>query len=105
MELKNEKLSEDAFFAERKEVLEQWPTGKDVKFEEAIAYHKSIPAEKVFGSKLHKAQAEGITLTQPRAGVALFHEHIKLLQYLETEGESGRTNIHRLEAVNQLGTM
>ena len=30
MELKNEKLSDDAFFAERQEVLGQWPTGKDL---------------------------------------------------------------------------
>jgi len=88
MDLKNLKLSDDAFFAERKEVLTQWPTGKDVDLDEAVAYQKSIPAEKRFGNKLYNAQAQGLTLTQPRAGVAMYQEHTKLLNYLETEGEA-----------------
>ncbi len=88
MEIKNKKLSMDDFLAERKEVLEQWPTGKDVNLEEAIKYQKEIPAEKRFGDKLAHAKEYGLTLIQPRAGVALYDEHIKLLQYLETEGEA-----------------
>ncbi|MDH6311090.1 methylaspartate mutase epsilon subunit [Dysgonomonas sp. PFB1-18] len=88
MEIKNTKLSNDDFFAERKEVLEQWPTGKGVDFDEAVKYQKAIPTEKRFGDKMAKAAQKGITLIQPRAGVALYDEHIKLLQYLETEGEA-----------------
>lgn len=86
MKIRNKKLSNDAFFAERKEVLNQWPTGKDIDFEEAVAYQKSIPAEKRFGTKLQKATQEGVTLIQPRAGVALPDKHIELLKYLEDEG-------------------
>ena len=88
MEIKNTKLSNDEFFAQRKEVLEQWPTGKGVDFDEAVKYQKAIPDEKRFGAKMAKAKEEGITLIQPRAGVALYTEHIKLLQYLEDEGEA-----------------
>ncbi len=88
MELKNKKLSESEFFREREEVLTQWPTGKGVDFQSAVDYHKSIPESKRFGLKLDKAKKEGTTLIQPRAGVALYEEHIKLLQYLETEGEA-----------------
>lgn len=88
MALKNQKLSNDAFFAERKEILNHWPTGKGVNFDEAVGYQKSIPPAKRFGDKLFKANIDGITLIQPRAGVALYDEHIKLLQYLETEGEA-----------------
>ena len=88
MEVKNVKLSDDQFFAERKEVLNQWTTGKNVDFDEAVKYQKEIASEKRFGDKLAKAKKEGVTLTQPRAGVALYTEHIKLLQYLETEGEA-----------------
>lgn len=88
MEIKNTKLSNDDFFAQRKEVLEQWPTGKGVDFDEAVKYQKAIPTEKRFGAKMAKAKEEGITLIQPRAGVALYTEHIKLLQYLEEEGEA-----------------
>ncbi|POY36623.1 methylaspartate mutase subunit E [Solitalea longa] len=88
MEIKNQKLSNDDFFAERKEVLQQWPTGKDVDFDEAVAYQKSIPAKKRFGVKLEQAVKDGTTLIQPRAGVALYKEHIELLKYLEDEGEA-----------------
>lgn len=88
MEIKNKRLTDDRFFAERKEILEHWPTGKGVDFAEAVEYQKSIPAEKRFGNKLTKAKEERETLIQPRAGVALYEEHIKLLQYLETEGEA-----------------
>ncbi len=88
MEISNKKLTNDAFFAERKEILGHWHTGKDVDFEEAVAYQKSIPQEKRFGDKMAKAASENITLIQPRAGVALYDEHIKLLQFLENEGEA-----------------
>ncbi|MEA4867577.1 MAG: methylaspartate mutase subunit E [Rikenellaceae bacterium] len=88
MEIKNKKLTDDQFFAERKEILEHWPTGKGVDFAESVEYQKSIPQEKRFGTKMAKAKEERITLIQPRAGVALYEEHIKLLQYLENEGEA-----------------
>lgn len=88
MELQNKKLLEDVFFAEREEVLQQWPTGKEVDFDETVAYQQAIAKEKRFGTALQQAQDRGVTLTQPRAGVALYTEHIKLLQYLETEGEA-----------------
>ena len=88
MEISNKKLTNDAFFTERKEILGHWHTGKDVDFEEAVAYQKSIPQEKRFGDKMAKAASENITLIQPRAGVALYDEHIKLLQFLENEGEA-----------------
>ena len=36
MDIRNKKLSDDEFYGIRKEVMEQWPTGKEVNFEEAI---------------------------------------------------------------------
>ncbi|WP_129598336.1 methylaspartate mutase subunit E [Anaerophilus nitritogenes] len=86
MELKNKKWTEEEFLKMRKEVLTQWPTGKDVDFKEATDYIKALPEHKNFAKKLRKASQEGITLAQPRAGVALVDEHIKLLSYLEKEG-------------------
>lgn len=88
MKISNTMLSNDQFFKEREEVLGQWKTGADVNFEESVAYQKSISDEKRFGCKLAKAKEEGITLIQPRAGVALEKEHIELLRYLEDEGEA-----------------
>ncbi|MCB2298118.1 methylaspartate mutase subunit E [Clostridium tagluense] len=86
MELRNKKWTNEEFFEVRKEVLSQWPTGKDVDLEEAIEYNKKIPDHKNFAKKLIKAKEEGITLAQPRAGVALIDKHIELLNFLETEG-------------------
>ena len=76
MELRNKRIDNDTFYKERKEVLASWPTGKDVNFEEAVEFQKSIPEEKIFGRKLAQADAEGRTLIQPRAGVALYTEPV-----------------------------
>lgn len=87
-EIRNVKIPDKEFKALREEVLDQWPTGKDVDLEESFKYHEAIPEEKVFSKKLAKAKAEGRTLIQPRAGVALIEKHIELLQYLEEQGEA-----------------
>lgn len=86
MNLKNKRLSDDQFFKEREEVLKQWPTGEGVNLQEAVDFLKTVPEEKNFAIKLEKAKEEGITLAQPRAGVALIEEHITLLNYLDKEG-------------------
>ncbi|MCL2605380.1 MAG: methylaspartate mutase subunit E [Defluviitaleaceae bacterium] len=88
MEPVNKKLTEAAFAEIQREVLNQWPTGKDVDFENAIAFHKRYPASKSFAGKLAKADKNGVTLIQPRAGVALPSLLVELLSYLETEGEA-----------------
>lgn len=87
-ELKNKRIPDDLFMAEREEVLRQWPTGQEIDFQEAVDYQLSIPKEKRFGEKLAKADREGLTLIQPRAGVALYQEQIELLQYLENQGKA-----------------
>ena len=81
MKLKFKKWTEEEFFQVREEVLKGWPTGKDVDLEEAVKYHKSLPASKNFSKKLLDAKKAGITLAQPRAGVALIDEHIELLNF------------------------
>ena len=88
MDIMNKKLSNDEFYGIRKEILGQWSTGRDVDFDEAIEYHKNMPESKSFSRKLAAAKKERRTLIQPRAGVALIDEHIKLLQYLQDKGEA-----------------
>src|SRR5690606_6669296 len=44
--------------------------------------------KKIFSFKLNEAKQQGKTLIQPRAGVALVDEHIRLLKYLEEQGEA-----------------
>lgn len=88
MELQNKKLTNDEFYGLQKEILTQWPTGAAVNFDEAVEFHKNLPDHKNFGKKLIKAKAEGKTLVQPRAGVALVKDHIDLLTFLQDKGEA-----------------
>ncbi len=88
MDIQNKRISNDEFMKQRQQVLTQWPTGKDVNLEEAVAYHKSMPESRQFAKKLLAAKRDGRTLVQPRAGVPVVEEHIKLMQYLEKHGEA-----------------
>ncbi|MDE6899876.1 MAG: methylaspartate mutase subunit E, partial [Oscillospiraceae bacterium] len=88
MELKNKRIPDGEFAQLRQEVLAQWPTGKDVDLEESVAYHKAMADERIFSKKLLAAKEAGRTLVQPRAGVPLISEHIKLLEHLQDEGEA-----------------
>lgn len=84
--LRNMKWDLDEFSATRKEVLLGWPTGAEVEIQEALGYHKNMPETKIFSDRLAKAEESGVTLTQPRAGVALVTELIELLRYLQDVG-------------------
>ena len=87
MEIKNHKWSEKQLLKERKEVLKQWPTGKQiVDLDEAIEYHKCMPEEHNAAFVLTKAKKERKTLIQPRGGVNIVDDHIQLLKTLEIEG-------------------
>lgn len=86
MDLKNKKWTEEVFFKEREAVLNHWATGKEVDLNAAVDYLKKVPDHKNFSKKLRKAKEEGVTLAQPRAGVALIDEHIELLTFLQNEG-------------------
>jgi len=74
------------FLVEREKVLTAWPTGGHVKLDEALRYHAGIPENRRFASVVKKARENRRLLLQPRAGVSLVDEHIRLLRYLETEG-------------------
>ncbi len=88
MEIQNKRISDGDFNRIRQEVLVQWPTGKEVNIEEAVAYHKAMPESRNFSKKLLEAKRNKRTLVQPRAGVPVVEEHIKLMQYLEEFGEA-----------------
>jgi methylaspartate mutase epsilon subunit len=86
MELSNQRWDEEYFQQERKKALALWPTGKEVDIQEAIEYHLNLPDAKNYAKVVRKAKEEGRTLVQPRGGVALIDDHIKLLQCLQDEG-------------------
>ena len=87
MNLQNKRLTNEDYEKQRVEVLQQWPTGNQVNFEEGVEYLKGMPKHKNFSHVLNEAKCEGKTLIQPRAGVALIEEHIELLQHLQNNSE------------------
>ncbi len=86
--LRNRKLSLEDFLAERQQVLAGWRTGSDpdLDLDRAVAYLRTVPESKNFAKKLAAAKADGRTLVQPRAGVPVLEEHIKLLRHLQASG-------------------
>ncbi|NLD26620.1 MAG: methylaspartate mutase subunit E, partial [Acholeplasmataceae bacterium] len=88
MEIKNKKWSEEDFLRERVEVLNSWPTGASplLDLDEACRFQSNVPESKSVPKVMKKADSEGRTLVQPRAGVATLEAHIELLQYLENAG-------------------
>jgi len=86
MELKNQRWTDEEFFAEREKVLSLWPTGREIDLFEAGNYLRALPPEKNYALAVAKAYAEGLTLVQPRGGVALVDDHIALLKYLQDQG-------------------
>ncbi len=80
------RIESDEFLKLRQEVLQTWPTGAEVDLQEAIGYQRAIAPAKRFAQAMREAARAGRLLLQPRAGVALLAEHVKLLKYLETEG-------------------
>ncbi len=101
MAIQNKKIEQDAFLAEREEVLKGWPTGAGLDLAEGVAYQRTIPEAKRFSSALKKAVEESRVLIQPRAGVALVDEHIELLRFLETEADLLPSTIDAYTRQNQ----
>lgn len=86
--VKNKKISEEDFFKERKEVLAQWPTGKEIDLEEAIEYHKSMPPNKNFVNKMRYAKENNEIYASTGMGKTTIEEQIELIQYVEKEGKA-----------------
>lgn len=101
MELTNKRIDRNTFQSERFVVLQAWPTGKEVNFDDGVRYQLSLPQTKRFSSVLLNARNEGRTLFQPRAGVALVDEHINLLTYLENSCDLLPTTIDAYTRLNR----
>lgn len=86
MMISGTKIDSGTFLKTRTEVLGQWETGQDLDIENALMYQSGITRSRRFSEVLWEAALEKRTLLQPRAGVALIDEHIKLLKYLQDEG-------------------
>jgi len=88
--VKNKKMPLEEFLEIRKEILTHWKTGSHpmLDLDKAVEALRQVPDHKNFAKKLRKAKELGITMIQPRAGVARLDEHIELMKYLEEEGKA-----------------
>ena len=86
--VRNKRLSEAEFLEQRKDVLAQWPTGRDVDLEEAIEYHRNMPAQRNMVKKLEYAQEHGEIYASTGMGKATVEEQIALYQFVEKEGKA-----------------
>ena len=85
MEIFKGRINKNDFMQQREQVLTSWPTGAEVDLRDGVDYQRKLPAGMNFSRVLAQADAEKRVLLQPRAGVALVDEHIRLLKYLEPD--------------------
>jgi methylaspartate mutase epsilon subunit len=88
MDIRNRRLTDDEFKAERKEVLAMWPTGKEIDFDEAVEFQKSLSSRQNYAMRFAEAKRNGDLLIRTDCGVPLVEEQAEYLRYLEDEGKS-----------------
>ena len=86
MELRNRRLSDEAFKRERKEVLGMWPTGKEVDLDDAIGFHKTLLPDRNYALKVAGAKKSGTQLVRIDSGVASLEGEIELFRCLQDKG-------------------
>lgn len=86
VEITNRRWTEEEFLGEREKVLNQWPTGREVTLEDAVAYLCRLPPEKSLPLRISQAAEQGETLVQPRGGVPLVEDQIRLLKLFTESG-------------------
>jgi methylaspartate mutase epsilon subunit len=87
VKIRNKRIDDDAqFMQKRRTVLDVWPTGKEVDFDEAVEYQKSLPDSKIWWKVMAKLREEGRMSVFPRAGTGLVEDMIKLCKSLSESG-------------------
>ncbi|MBN1161543.1 MAG: hypothetical protein JXA17_06335, partial [Dehalococcoidales bacterium] len=82
----NKRIDDDLLMKKRREELDKWPTGREVDFEEAAAYQKSLPDHKIWWKVMVKLREEGRMSVFPRAGTPVLEQMIELCRGLRESG-------------------
>jgi methylaspartate mutase epsilon subunit len=82
----NKRIDDELLMKKRRAELDKWPTGKEVDFEEAVAYQKSLPDSKVWWKVMAKLREEGRMSVFPRAGTPVLEKMIELCRGLRESG-------------------
>jgi methylaspartate mutase epsilon subunit len=86
LRVSHHRVDDELLMKQRREELDKWPTGKEVDFEEAVAYQKSLPDSKIWWKVMMKLQEEGRMSVFPRAGTPILEQMIELCQGLRDSG-------------------
>lgn len=89
MDINNRKIDEGVFLSQRQAILNTWKTGAEVDLDEAIAYHKAMPAHKNLTHQLKEAKATGGIIMHNLCGMSTMEQHKDLLLGLQNQGGSG----------------
>jgi methylaspartate mutase epsilon subunit len=82
----NKRIDDELLMKLRRQELDKWPTGKEVDFEDAVAYQKSLPDSKIWWKVMVKLREEGRMSVFPRAGTPILEDMIELCQSLRGSG-------------------
>lgn len=80
-------MSELEFTEIRKQVLAQWPTGKEVDLDKAIDYHRNLPDKKNCAKLYRKAKEEEETAFIAWGSQGDLEEHIRRHKIMQTEAD------------------
>jgi methylaspartate mutase epsilon subunit len=86
IKIRNKRVDDDLLMKRRRAELDKWPTGKEVDFEESVAYQKSLPDSKIWWKVMVKLREEGRMSVFPRAGTPILEKMIELCQGLRESG-------------------
>jgi len=86
LRVSNQRVDDELLMRKRREELNKWPTGKEVDFDEAVAYQKSLPDSKIWWKVMVKLREEGRMSVFPRAGTPVLEKMIELCQGLRDSG-------------------
>src|SRR4030043_2477915 len=86
LRVSNKRVDDELLMRRRREELNKWPTGREVDFEEAAAYQKSLPDSKIWWKVMVKLREEGRMSVFPRAGTPVLEKMIELCQGLRDSG-------------------
>jgi methylaspartate mutase epsilon subunit len=86
LRISNKRIDDELLMRKRRAELDKWPTGKEVDFEEAAAYQRSLPDSKIWWKVMVRLRDEGRMSVFPRAGTPILEKMIELCQGLRDSG-------------------
>jgi methylaspartate mutase epsilon subunit len=86
IKIRNKRIDDELLMKKRRDWLNVWPTGREVDFEEAVSFQKSLPDSRIWWKVMARLRKEGRMSVFPRAGTGLLENMIALCRSLADSG-------------------